>query len=129
MIAGGGNNTVTAGLVILSDAVSCPTGFTRLTALDNRFLQANTTYNAAAGGASTHQHPSHSHGVGHDVSITTGNTAPGVGVSNNASAGSGAAAVPHNHGSVTASHSNASVTVDAASNNPSFATFLICQKD
>lgn len=129
MIASGTSNTVTAGLAILIDGGACPTGFTRLAALDNRFLQGNTTYNAAAGGASTHQHPSHSHGAGHDVSITTGNTAPGTTQTNNANTGAGAAAVPHNHGSVTASLGSTAVQVDAASNNPSYATFLICQKD
>ena len=126
MIKGGGANIVTAGLVLLWDGASCPTGYTRLTALDNRFLQGNTTYNAAAGGASTHQHPSHSHGVGHDVSLATSSESNGV-----AQTGGPFQRIanPHNHGSVTASHGSTAVTVDAANNQPSYATFLICQKD
>lgn len=126
MIASGTLNVVTAGLVILSDGASCPTGFTRLTALDNRFLQANTTYNAAAGGASTHQHPSHSHGVGHDSTLGTGSA------SNPASttgAGSSQTGTSHTHSSVTVSFTGTGVQVDASNNNPSYATFLVCQKD
>ena len=127
MIAGGGNNTVTAGLVILIDGAACPTGYTRLTALDNRFLQANTTYNAAAGGASTHQHPSHSHGVGHDASIATADASNEIAQA--LDPGGTSIFATHNHGSVTVTHTSTSVTVDASDNRPTFATFLVCQKD
>ena len=127
MIAGGVTNVVTTGLVILIDGASCPTDYTRLTALDNKFLQANTTYNAAAGGASTHQHPSHSHGAGHDASVATSNTSTGGGTAD--SSGSFGLNNPHNHGNVTASHTSTSVQLDAANNVPSYATFLLCQKD
>lgn len=127
MLASGVTYVVTAGAVVLWTGASCPTGFTRVTALDNRFLQANTTYNAAAGGASTHQHPSHSHGVGHDASIATGTQLSGTFDQSNA--GTGLVGTSHAHGSVTVSFSATGVQVDAANNNPIYATFLICQKD
>lgn len=126
MIKGGVLNTVTVGVVILWTGTSCPTGFTRVTALDNRFLQANTTYNAAAGGASTHQHPSHSHSTIHNVSITTSSAANPVaahGTTPNAEPAS------HNHSTTTVSFTSAAVQVDVADNQPAFATLLLCQKD
>ena len=126
MIAGGVTNVVTAGLVILIDGAACPTGYTRLTALDNRFLQANATYNAAAGGASTHQHPSHSHGAGHNASIGTSSELIAQG---GQGTGSGTTANPHDHGSTSVSLGSSGIIADAADNTPGYATILICQKD
>lgn len=42
-----------AGAIVLWDGGACPTGFTRVTSIDNKFLQANSAFNAAAGGNDT----------------------------------------------------------------------------
>lgn len=126
MIAGGAINKVTSGVVILTAGAACPTGYTRVSALDSKFLQANSTYNAAAGGTSTHQHPAHDHSSSHTVSLATSDQSNGpagqAGGNNNRVAGT------HNHGSVSVSFSG-SVQVDAADHRPLFANILLCQKD
>ena len=57
---------ITAGDIIMRNT-TCPSGFTRLLALDGKFLTGGATYNAAKGGSDTvdishaHTGPSHAH--------------------------------------------------------------------
>ena len=57
-----------SGMISMFDT-NCPSGWTRLTALDGKFLVGGATYNAAAGGSDSitlaeANLPSHTHGVG-----------------------------------------------------------------
>ena len=61
-------DSVPSGLIAMFDT-DCPSGWTRVTALDGKFLVASSTYNASAGGSDSitlaeANLPSHTHGVG-----------------------------------------------------------------
>lgn len=61
-------DSVPSGLIAMFDT-DCPSGWTRLTALDGKFLVGGGTYNTAAGGSDSvtlaeANLPSHSHGAG-----------------------------------------------------------------
>lgn len=134
------NKLVPSGAVILWTGASCPSGYTRFTALDGKFLVADATYNAAAGGSNTkdisHQHSAgsytaadHTHGAGSYL-ITNTNThgggCCGGGVNNGTtpvtgtSGSSGPLAVSGTSGT------GGSASLDI---RPAFATLLLCQKD
>ena len=49
-----------SGTIGLFDA-ACPSGWTRVSAWDGKFLRGSATYNAAAGGAATHTHTTAAH--------------------------------------------------------------------
>jgi hypothetical protein len=62
--------------IIMTDQGSCPTGWSRVTALDSRFLRGSSSY-GSTGGSSTHTHTytqigEHSHGAGSYVTTTNG---------------------------------------------------------
>ena len=127
------NKLVPSGAIILWTAASCPAGYTRLSAIDNKFLVSAAAFNANAGGSNTHDHggttgshvlavseiPPHSHGLrGHASAGGPGpnwfpNTADGV-YTTTESAGGGAG---HTH------------TIAPADSRPEFATVLLCQKN
>jgi len=53
-------NLLRSGTIGLFDA-ACPSGWTRVSAWDGKFLRGSATYNAAAGGAATHTHTTAAH--------------------------------------------------------------------
>ena len=131
---------VPSGAIILWSGASCPTGYTRASALDGKFLVGGSTFNAAAGGTDSlnlsHNHggstgstaltidqiPPHTHGLrGHASAGGPGsNWFPNLTdpvYTNTESAGGGQG---HTH-----TISNDLSTVD---NRPAFATVLLCQK-
>jgi hypothetical protein len=131
------NALVPTGAVILWDGASCPTGYTRLSAYDNRFLRASATA-GQPGGADTHDHgastgshalaiaemPSHMHGqVG---------SPSGGGNWNRSVVGQ-----DWNGGGITSSHQTAAAgggqghshTIASADSRPAFMTILLCKKD
>lgn len=122
---------VPAGAVILWTGASCPTGYTRLTALDNRFLVGGSAYQAAAGGANTknlnhtHSTPVHAHdSVGHfHTYYSDGNgdfrsTSPPAGTTYVNSGGGGAGTTGQPNPDLS--------TIDI---RPAFANVLLCQRD
>lgn len=126
------NNFVPIGGIILWTGASCPAGYVRFAGVDGKFVVAGATFNAAAGGANTHDHggttgshtltvseiPAHSHGIrGHYNGGGEGpnwfpNTSDGV-YTNTESAGGNQG---HSH------------TMASADSRPEFATMLFCQK-
>lgn len=122
---------VPAGAVILWTGASCPTGYTRLSALDGRFLVGSSSYNSAAGGSNTknlnhmHSTPAHSHdSVGHfhtyysDGSSDFRNTSPPAGTTYVNSGGGGAGTTGQPNPDLS--------TIDI---RPMFANVLLCQRD
>ncbi|PIQ83298.1 MAG: hypothetical protein COV75_08250 [Candidatus Omnitrophica bacterium CG11_big_fil_rev_8_21_14_0_20_63_9] len=128
------NRLVPTGAIILWEGASCPTGYTRLSSYDDKFLLASGTA-GTSGGSNTHNHsgstgshslsineiPSHSH----SINRTNNNGGAGslngcVGAQNftdsisTASAGGGAG---HSH------------TIGSADNRPAFKTILMCKKN
>jgi len=138
---GGLPQIMPAGSIIMFD-VECPSGWTRVTALDGKFLVASSTYSAAAGGAdsitlTTTNMPAHTHtgttssdGAHTHSMVTVSNsnvgttyvkTAPsgGNGTKNTGSSGS------HTHTFTTASTGSGT----AFDNRPAYATIILCKKD
>ena len=130
---------VPSGIIVLTAGASCPAGYTRFAAVDNKFLVAGSTYNPAAGGSNTHTHtagsytaPAHSH--------TLSRTAWGL---NNNFAQAGAVAIQENGdtgqalGGAANSEASTSLagggTISGSSGSvdsrPEFATLLLCQKN
>ena len=130
---------VPSGIIVMVSGASCPNGYTRFAALDNKFLVAGSTYNPAAGGSNTHTHtagsytaPAHSH--------TLSRTAWGL---NNNFAQAGAVAIQENGdtGQALGGAANSEATTStagggsisgasgAADSRPEFATVLLCQKN
>jgi len=144
-------------LLICKD--SCPAGYSRVGALDGKFLVGGAAFNAAAGGSNSHAHSAGTFTAGsHTHSGTTdGHTlTPGEMPSHShggiygqtwygASGGSGAQVVQHSNPGNTGdvgggqAHSHTltltsgpiavSGASDAADNRPEYATVVICQKN
>ena len=112
-----------SGGIILADA-ACPSGYTRVTVVDGKFLVGGATYNAAAGGAASHTHavPAHTHSLS---SGTTGGMTPQT----SGPGGTGTTG-GHTHGGGSGtSGSGGSGTSDSQSNSPLFANMVLCKKD
>lgn len=125
MIARNSVGGLVSGGIILADA-ACPSGYTRVIAVDGRFLVGGATYNAAAGGAATHTH----NVTGHTHPISSGTTNSNSGVAG-FGGGPGVNTHPtHTHGGGSAtSGSGGSATSDSQSNSPLFANMVLCKKD
>jgi hypothetical protein len=140
------NRLVPSGAIILWTGASCPTGYTRLSALDDRFLVGGTSYAAAAGGSNT-KDISHTHGSGSYAGPNHTHSLPrdGWGIANldfagrmQTSQGNGGG-----YGSLTAGNDNTSgangtgpVTGTSSMGGsssldirPAYATVLLCKKD
>lgn len=124
------NRLVPSGAIILWTGDSCPAGYTRVSAMDGKFLVSGSTYNPTAGGSNTHSHltPDHTH----SISATT-SSASGPSHGWNASKGTGtnptdAAELQHTH-SFSSSASGGGGTTGSADSRPEFATVLLCRKD
>jgi len=130
-IADDAKRLVPSGAIILWTGSGCPEGYTRLSALDGRFLAGGSTYNAAAGGSTTHNHDAGSYAAaGHTHSGTTGPIASGM--QPDGGSGDRQYSLPsHTHNeTINASGPSAiSGTSSTADHRPPFATLLLCQKD
>ncbi|MBI3011412.1 MAG: hypothetical protein HYY58_02835 [Candidatus Omnitrophica bacterium] len=128
------NSLVPSGAVILWTGASCPAGYTRLSALDGKFLVADTTYQPAAGGSNTkdlshtHSTPSHTH-TNTNVQCmgwNAGPGGPGTCGSTNAVVGSYFQGQQTQSGGGGQTGSGGSAGVDI---RPAFASVLLCQKN
>lgn len=142
------NLLVPSGAIVLWTGASCPAGYSRLSALDGKFLVSGSTFVAAAGGSNTkdisHTHgagsyagPSHTHSVPRDGWGRT-DIGPGfdgrlqvsrsddqgysnvTATGNNTSGAGGTGAVT----GISASGGSSSFDI-----RPAFATVLLCQKN
>jgi hypothetical protein len=133
---------VPSGAVLLWIGAACPASYTRVTALDGKFLVANATYNAAAGGSNTkdlsHQHGAgsytaadHTHGAGSYAvapMTTHGGGCCGGGL-NNPPATTPVSGTSGNSGSLAVSGTSGTGGSASVDIRPVFATVLLCQKD
>ena len=127
------NSLVPTGAIILWNSATCPSGYTRLSAYDGKFLVGSATP-GSPGGSNAHTHsagtytgPSHTHSVpysGWGAYTTNGQagqlvlwstTSLGAAQGNNTSG-------PGGDGPVTG-------TSASADSRPEFMTLLLCQKD
>lgn len=133
-IADDANGLVPTGAIMLWTDTSCPAGYSRLTALDGKFLVGGSTYTAGAGGSNTHSHgagsyglPSHTHAVS-DVSRGIGWNA---GNNPNNPVSSTVAVVASDFQGITAESGGATSVIGSsasADSRPEFATIVLCQK-
>ena len=132
------NGLVPSGAILLVSSASCPTGYTRLTALDGKFLVGGATFNAAAGGSNT-KDLSHTHGAGSYAGPSHTHT----GTTGKAASQNGSGQVDNQWNPPTHTHpfttdpggtgavTGTSATGGAAAQDirPAFATVLLCKKD
>ena len=112
------------GAIALATA-ACPSGYTRVSALDGRYLVSDATYNAAAGGAASH---SHADLVAHTHSISFSTAA-------NSAADSASASTPdgwpdnlsHSH-TISGTSAGTVVSVPSQTVDPSYATVILCKR-
>jgi hypothetical protein len=106
-------------VAIFDTAGTCPTGWTRDSDFDGKFLLGGTSYGAIGGGSHTH-----------NVTIPSGTTGGGIGLSSfnsEVQIGSGTLGTPYaDH-----THSYPAQVVTSASNygEPSFVAVVFCRKD
>lgn len=131
------NRLVPTGAIILWTGASCPTGYSRVTTMDDRFLVSGSAHNAVAGGSNTHDHggntgnhtltvseiPSHSH------TSTFRNANGWAGSTNFVQPSNDAASAGTHTSDVNGGGQGHSHTVNPANNKPEFATVLLCQKN
>jgi len=122
---------VPIGAIILWMENECPSGYSRLSALDGKFITAGPDYNAEAGGSNTHTHsiPPHAHNFS---ATTSGASGPSHGWNAGRGSSSDASDAPelrHTHSISGSTNSDGSGTTDIADSRPEFATMLLCQKD
>ena len=118
----------TGGKAIVMFNVSCPTGWTRVTAFDSKFIRGASSY-GGTGGSNTHSHSgtsSHSHtGVGNHDHSTSGIQASGA-----LQSGSGYGAYGTTTGSGGAhAHPAAGSGISTSNNVPEYVDVLFCSKD
>ncbi len=125
------NRLVPSGAIILWTGANCPAGYTRLSALDGKFLVSGAAYQPAAGGSNTHSHtiPSHAHSYsGRTAQDTSGDYRAW-----NASPSSVPWAIDASRGYHTHTFSgttdSAALGTASVDSRPEFATILLCQKD
>ena len=133
----GGAAGVPSGAVIIWTGASCPAGYTRVSALDGKFLVGGASYNAAAGGSDSISGTTGSGGNhSHSISGTTSG-ASGCSIAWNASKGTcgvatdDAAQLNHTHsgGSLAAASGGDHSHSFSFDNRPAYATVLLCSKD
>ena len=114
------------GAIALATA-ACPTGYTRVSATDGRYLVSNATHNAAAGGSASHSHANLSSHT-HSISITTATTDTlGNNAQANSGSGAGARNWVHSH-TVSGTNAGAVISISAQTVDPSFATVILCKR-
>ncbi|MFC1631258.1 hypothetical protein ACFL2I_01775 [Candidatus Omnitrophota bacterium] len=129
-----GVELVPQGAIILwRGSEGCPDGYSRVTALDNKFLVGGSSYNSAAGGSNTHSHaagsykgPSHTHSVNGNTDWAAQDE---YGLGDDFVQG----ATHHTHTISITSGANGTGSVTGTSaeadNRPEFATVILCEKD
>ena len=128
-----------AGAIMLRDA-ACPAGWTRVSALDGKFVRGASSY-GGTGGAATHTHTvsalaNHTHAV-LSHTHTMGTTGASVGTAIGDHHGVVVQPIfPHTHEPTGASAANTDTsgagsvgTSDAASSLPAYITVIFCKKD
>ena len=144
-----------SGTIILWDGSGCPSGYTRVSALDGKFLVSSSSYNASAGGAdsvaptgSTDSAGSHTHSVtSHGHSLNSGATDLGITafeVGTDNSAGTMLVQSTSNtiastmrksdttstSGTIDSSGSHThTATANSIDTRPSYATIILCKKN
>jgi hypothetical protein len=127
-------SVVPQGAIILWTGSSCPTGYSRVSALDGKFVVGGSTYNPNAGGSNTQTHsiPNHSHSFSVNSGMSTSpgyynawNAPPGTGPNRGQTAAENS---QHTH-TISGTTSSWSGTTGSADNRPEFATVIFCQKD
>ena len=126
---------VPSGLIVMFD-VPCPTGWTRVSAWDDKFIRGAATYDAVGGGAATHTHyflyhdHAHTHAVGSfALNASTGSVTIGL-------TGDNFAAHAHTHaGGALASNAAAFDSADDGDSDvantalPPYVNMIFCKKD
>ena len=121
------NALVPGGAIFLWAGTACPTGYTRLSALDGKFLVGGSTYAAAAGGSNikdishTHTTPPHNHG---GVTGAAGTQNGSGQVDNLWNPPTHTHPIPMQAAMTTTSGGSTALDI-----RPAFATVLLCQKD
>ena len=138
-IADDAHALVPAEAIILWSGTSCPEGYSRFSALDGKFLVADSSYNEAAGGSNTkdisHTHgagsyagPNHTHGAGSYLVTNTnthGGGCCGGGVNNGQTYITGTSDSGGTGAVTGTSATGGSTSIDI---RPAFATVLLCKK-
>lgn len=143
---------IPSGTMILWDGANCPTGWSRVAALDGKMLVGGASYNTAAGGADTisptgssgsdgsHSHTStHTHTLasGGGVQLTSGRFCGRIGTDLVTFTRTGSTSITRIKHTLAASpdptdtvgsHTH-TVTLNDVNNKPAYATILVCQKD
>lgn len=135
--SGGGSGDVPSGLIAIFDT-SCPTGWTRFTALDNRFPRGAASY-GTTGGSESHGHDivgntanagTHQHGFSGTTASNQSNS-----VDRGAGANATASSAQHSHdfSGTTASDGNHSHSMDFDSGStnhlPPYINVVFCKKN
>lgn len=134
----GGALSVVSGLIGIFDA-ACPTGWTRVSAWDNKMLRGAAAY-GATGGADTHTH-SHTHTVPahtHDqiygakdqvtsANLVVANSPSGLGMT--VTGGAGATAYQLQSGAASGGSGNTGSDATAGSSLPAYISVVFCKKD
>jgi len=125
----------TGGKAIVMFNVSCPTGWTRVTAFDSKFIRGATTY-GGTGGSNTHTHtgmPSHDHtgGTGadghtHAYGSAGGPFVTGAGLNATLASGSGQTTGSDSHSHTISGEGGGTSTSD---NVPAYVNVIFCSKD
>lgn len=148
---------IPSGLIAIFDT-SCPSGWTRVSALDGRFLVASTTY-ASFGGSNTHAHTvtSHTHSTPggtsgatnlahtHHISFITGIPSENVNAYNvgtgilagsqthyhgvEGDTGAATGTMNHTHTTPAGTSGAAAPTTDTQNNIPLYSTVILCRKN
>ena len=144
-----------SGSIILWDGSGCPTGYTRVSAIDNKFLVSDTTYNAspggadtititgsiAAGGGASHTY-AHDHDLNSDSTFSDGSNLAKIRTSTSSdgvlfegsSSGSGSPIrlnqtnTPSQSPTAEATHTH-TLSMNSHDNRPAFATVLLCKRN
>lgn len=128
-------NGVPQGTIIMHQGPNCPSGYTRLSALDGLFPRGASSYSGSqAGGADSHSHGASSSTTGAHTHTLTGTTGLVTGKQasiypNDADGGGG----DHKHTLEGATLSNGNhshtITVNSSSNVPAYFNVIFCVKD
>lgn len=138
---------VPSGMIAMFDT-DCPSGWTRVSDLDGKFLTGGSSYNAAAGGSDSitlaeANLPSHSHGDGSLSAVGVGNHThsirywgPGSGstvpIGGQGQSGTDFYSNPTAngaHGHTISGSTGETGSGTAFNNRPAYATIVICKKD
>lgn len=130
---GGSAGLVPQNAIILWTGASCPTGYTRVSELDGKFIVGGATYNAAAGGSERHTHTAGTY-TGPNHTHTYSGTTGGGSLTGYHSSGPNPDALPwhtHSYSGTTDGGGVGAITgiSGEADSRPPFATIIFCRKD